>query len=302
MLLSTLLAAANPVDHVVDKPIFDGVISMHIVTLVVAAALLVWVMNVAAKAIATGPEEMGVDRYITKGKFAHVIEVIVLYLRDTVIRPQLGDRTNVFLPYLLTVFFFILINNLTGLVPLMDLQHLFGMHETPLGGTPTGNFAVTTGLATIAFLVININGIRRLGVKDFLMHFTGGVPFSIGMIPVILIMIPVEIMGLIIKPAALAIRLFANMTAGHVLLAVLMGFTAGGLNALGLVKGGPITLISIVAAVAIMFLELFVAFLQAFIFMFLTTLFIAQLDHHHGHDDEHAHDAHDNLAGAPAHA
>lgn len=284
MLHPITLAADNPVSHVLDVPIAGDWLTMHIVTLVIAAAALIWIMHVAANAIATGPETQGHERYIAKGRFSQVIEVIVLYLRDKVIRPQLGPDTNRFLPYLLTVFFFILLNNLMGLVPLLDIQHLFGLHTTVVGGTPTGNFAVTTGLATIAFLVININGIRRLGIKEYLKHFTGGVPFSIGMIPVILIMIPVEIMGLIIKPAALAIRLFANMTAGHVLLAVLMGFTAGSLNALGMFGGGAISVLSILAAIAIMFLEIFVATLQAFIFMFLTCLFIAQLNHHH-HDD-----------------
>jgi len=286
MLTTTSLAASNPVTHVLDTPLVGDFLTMHMVTLVVAALLLIWVMNIAAKAIATGPDSQGHDRYVTKGAFSHMIEVIVLYLRNTVIRPQLGPDTDKFLPYLLTVFFFILINNLLGLVPLLDIQHLFGLHTTWIGGTATGNFAVTTGLATIAFLVININGLRRLGVKEYLKHFTGGVPFSLGMLPVILIMIPVEIMGLIIKPAALAIRLFANMTAGHVLLAVLFGFTLQSLEALGPAGGGVISLISIVAAIAIMFLEIFVALLQAFIFMFLTCLFIAQLNHHHGDDHE----------------
>lgn len=289
MFLPTVLAASDPISHVVDKPIVGG-FSMHVVTLIVAALLVVWALMVAAKAIDTGSESEGHDRYVTKGVFSQMIEVIVLYLRDTVIRPQLGADTNKFLPYLLTLFFFILFNNLIGLVPLMDVQHLFGLHNLYIGGTATGNLAVTAALATVAFFVINVSGLIHLGPKQYLMHFTGGVPVTLGMIPVILIMIPVEIMGMFIKPAALAIRLFANMTAGHVLLAVLMGFTAAGLDALGPAGGAPITLISLVAAVGIMFLEIFVAFLQAFIFMFLTALFIAQFRHHHEEDHaEHAH-------------
>lgn len=289
MFLPTILAASDPISHVVDKPIAGG-FSMHVVTLIVAALLVVWALNVAAKAIGTGEGDSN-DRFVTKGPFAQMIEVVVLYLRDTVIRPQLGADTGRFLPFLLTLFFFILFNNLLGLVPLLDLQHLFGIHTTFIGGTATGNLAVTAALATVAFFVINISGLLHLGPKQYLMHFTGGVPVTLGMIPVILIMIPVEIMGMFIKPAALAIRLFANMTAGHVLLAVLMGFTAAGLKAIGPVGGAPITLISLLAAVAIMFLEIFVAFLQAFIFMFLTTLFIAQFRHHHDHEEhaEHAH-------------
>lgn len=287
MFLPTLLAASDPMSHVVDRPLAGG-LSMHVITLVVAAVLVVFLLNVAAKAISTGSESQGVDRYITKGAFSQVIEVMVLYLRDAVIKPQLGAATNRYLPYLLTLFFFILVNNLMGLVPLLDIQHLFGLHTTFIGGTATGNLAVTAALATVAFFVINISGIIHLGPVSYFKHFTGGVPFSIGMIPVILILIPVEIMGMFIKPGALAIRLFANMTAGHVLLAVLMGFTAAGIGSLGPLLGSPITLIAIAAAVAIMFLELFVAFLQAFIFMFLTTLFIAQFRHHHEPHEEHA--------------
>ncbi|MFG0256441.1 MAG: F0F1 ATP synthase subunit A [Phycisphaerales bacterium JB043] len=287
MLWTTVLAAANPIDHVIDKQLPGG-LSMHVVTMVVVALLLIWVMNIAAKAIATGPEEKGVDRYVTKGALAHMIEVIVIYMRDKVFEPQLGERTITFLPYLLTLFFFILFMNLFGLVPLLDLQHLVGIHTTWLGGTATGNIAVTAALAIIAFFVINIAGLKELGVKGYLMHLTGGVPLTIGMLPVVLILIPVEIMGIFIKPSALAIRLFANMTAGHVLLAVLMGFTGQALSGLGFLGGAPVTIISVLAAVCIMFLEIFVAFLQAFIFAFLTCLFIAQLSHHDDHHEEHA--------------
>jgi len=99
-------------------------------------------------------------------------------------------------------------------------------------------------------------------------------------------------MGLIVKPAALTIRLFANMTAGHILLAVLIGFVAAAPQAIGLLGGAPVSLVAFLGAVAIMFLELFVAFLQAFIFMFLTTLFIAQMSHHH-HDEHHGAEAYD---------
>ncbi|MCA9307652.1 MAG: F0F1 ATP synthase subunit A, partial [Phycisphaerales bacterium] len=182
-------------------------------------------------------------------------------------------------------------NNLLGLMPLLDIQHLFGhyalgnTHFAVLGGTATGNIAVTFALAIVAFFVIQIAGIRSAGVGGWLKHLTAGAPWYIWPI-----MIPVEIMGTFIKPAALAIRLFANMTAGHVLLAVLLGFTGmfllnpdGGWN---LLVGGPVTIVAVSGAVAIMFLELFVAFLQAFIFMFLTTLFIAQMMHHE-HDEHH---------------
>lgn len=298
---TTLAAAAtdngpDPLSHVTDKVLLKiggvPVLTMNMVTMTLLAGLLIWTMTIAAKAISTGPEAQGNERYITKGRFAQLIEVVVLYLRDTIIRPQLGDAANRFTPYLLTLFFFILFNNVFGLVPLLDLQHLvfwglskvssFDAHApTWVGGTATGNIAVTAALAVIAFIIIQINGLRSSGLKGWAAHFLGGAPAYLAPI-----MIPVEIMGMIIKPFALAIRLFANMTAGHTLVATLLMFTGMGLKAVGLLGGAPITLVSVIALIPLMFLELFVAFLQAFIFMFLTTVFIAQLMHHH--HDEHA--------------
>lgn len=283
MMSLLLLAADNPVEHVVDKPLPGLPITMHVMNMIVCAVLLVVTMMAAARAIGTGPESEGNERYVTKGRFGQLVEVFVEYLMGNVIRPQLGEKANTFAPFLLTMFFFILYNNLLGLIPLQDLQHLMGLHNSWIGGTATGNIAVTAALAVITFVVIQVNGIRSLGLPTYLKHYMGGAPPALA-----IIMIPVEIMGTFIKPFALAVRLFANMTAGHVLLATLLMFCTLGLKALGVVFGGGITVVSILASIPIMFLELFVAFLQAFIFMFLSTLFISQLSHHH--HDEHEHD------------
>jgi F-type H+-transporting ATPase subunit a len=292
-----LLASTNPLDHVVDKPLPGG-LSMHVVTMVIVAVLLVVTLMKAANAIATGPESQGNERYMTKGAFSQVIEVIVLYLRDTIIRPQLGEATDKFLPYLLTLFFFVLYNNLFGLLPLLDLQHLFGVHTTWFGGAATANIAVTAALALISFVVIQVTGLRSNGFKGWAKHFLGGAPVYLAPI-----MVPVEIMGMILKPFALAIRLFANMTAGHTLLATLLMFTVLAFKGLGVAGGTGITLVAFLASVPLMFLELFVAFLQAFVFMFLTTVFIAQLMHHEHHDEEHADDhAHGDHGHAKDHA
>ena len=289
------LAASNPLDHVVDKALVKGdgpswastIISMNMVTMVLIAVLLIFTLKLAADAIATGPESQGNERYLTKGKFAQMIEVVVLYMRDNIIKPQLGDDTNKFLPYLLTLFFFILYNNVLGLVPLIDLQYLIGLKATPVGGTATANIAVTAALALIAFIVIQVSGLRASGLKGWTSHFLGGAPVYLAPI-----MVPVEVMGMFIKPFALAIRLFANMTAGHTLLATLLMFTLLAFQGLGPVWGTGVSFVSFLGMVPLMFLELFVAFLQAFIFMFLTTVFIAQLRHHdHHHDEEHG-DAH----------
>lgn len=310
----TLGAGDNPLAHVLDKPLLaplpglewaGPLLTMHTLTMLIAAALTVVVLLRAAAAISTGPESMGNERFVTKGKLNQMLEVIVVYLRDTVINAQLGPAAGrTFAPLLLSIFFFILFNNLIGLVPLLDIQHFFGglikgdPHFAVIGGTATGRLAVTAGLATVVFVIWQVNGIRSSGIGGWLKHFLGGGPVFLAPI-----MIPVEIIGMIVKPVALSLRLFANMTAGHVLLAVLLGFTAAAPKALGWFIGTPVTVVSVLASVAIMFLELFVAFLQAFIFMFLTTLFIGQLMHHH-HDD-HAHDdhhAHGHDEHKPAHA
>ncbi len=294
-----VMAAADPMGHVLDKVLIGPLpgleslgpaMTMNTLTMIVAAVLAVVALMSVAKSVGTGPESQGNERYLTKGRFAQVIEVVVLYLRDKVIYPQLGESMGRrFAPLLLTLFFFILFNNLLGLVPLLDIQHLIGTffgdsHFAIIGGTATGRLAVTAGLAVTVFIIWQVNGIIESGVGGWAKHFLGGGPWYLAPI-----MLPVEIMGMIVKPVALALRLFANMTAGHVLLAVLLGFTSAAPAALGVLFGAPVGIVALFASVAIMFLELFVAFLQAFIFMFLTTLFIAQLAHHH--HDEHAHDA-----------
>lgn len=292
-----LAAEDNPLGHVLDKTLlgpipgleqFGPALTMNTLMMVIAAAIAVLVVVSAANSIGTGPQSQGNERYLTKGRLPQFIEVIVLYLRDKVIYPQLGEGMGRrFAPLLLSLFFFILFNNLLGLVPLLDIQHLIGgltkgdWHFAVVGGTATGRLSVTAGLAVTVFIIWQINGIIASGFGGWAKHFLGGGPWYLAPI-----MLPVEIMGMFVKPVALALRQFANMTAGHVLLAVLLGFTAAAPKALGLL-GAPISIVAILAAVGIMFLELFVAFLQAFIFMFLTTLFIAQLAHHH--HDEHAH-------------
>ena len=175
--MTTITLAADPLGHVLDKTLFDtgtflGAMTMHTLTLLLAALLTIWAMSKAAKAIATGPESMGNQRYLARGPFGQVIEVITLYLRNNVIMPQLGEKQGRKLtPFLLTLFFFILFNNMLGLIPLLDLQHLIGglgwgdTHFAVIGGTATGRLAVTGALATVAFIVWQINGIRESGLN-----------------------------------------------------------------------------------------------------------------------------------------
>ncbi len=292
--------AAKVVQHVIDHPSAygfkqEGAVwywSAHMTMLLIAAAICILVGRWAARQIGTGPENDGNDRFITKNPFAHVLEIVCTFLRDEIARPLLHDKTDRFMPFLWTLFFFIWTCNLLGMVPLLDLNHLLvpsmkADHTAIIGGTATQNLWVTAALATIAFFVINISGMFSLGVKGYIEHQTAGAPWYVWPL-----LVPIELAGQFIKPIALAVRLFANMTAGHILLGQIIVFAGGGLYALtqGQVVGVVTFAFALPGAVAIFFLEVFVATLQAFIFMFLTTVFISLLQHHDEHVHEHAHE------------
>lgn len=312
MMLASLftLAQANPVDHVVNQPYYTTpsgwwLWSAHVGNLVLSGLLTLFVVLFAASRIKTGPESQGTDRYLTRGTFAHMIEVICVYLRESTVRPLMGRRTDRFMPFLWTLFLFILINNLLGLVPIADAMHLINhdwhaSHRTPFGATATQNIFVTAALAIVSAVVINVAGFRELGFGGYVKHLTAGTPSYLWPL-----MVPIEIVGTAVKPVALALRLFANMTAGHILVAVLFSFAVTGIGllskgGLNTVFGPVISIASVAFAVGVYFLELLVAFIQAFVFMFLTVVFIAQLSHHHDHEHEEAH-GHEH-AHAPAHA
>jgi F-type H+-transporting ATPase subunit a len=250
---------------------------------------------------------MGNQRFVTKGRVAQIIEVLVIGLRDQMIEPILGEKnTRRWLPFLLSLFFFILVINLYGLVPLQDLQDVLGLYSHSadgnklfyFGGTSTANINVTLALAFCAFIAIQIHSFRELGFIGWLDHLTCGLFKSSKIVyPVIPVVFAVEFAGVFIKPVALAIRLFANMMGGHILLAtVIMLPTLMGL------QGGSwfgVTLATGAFAVALTFLELFVAFLQAFVFMFLTAVFLSLMSHEeHEHEDHAAEDVAHELAHA----
>jgi F-type H+-transporting ATPase subunit a len=186
-----------------------------------------------------------------------LLEPVILFVRDDVIIPNIGPKYEKYLPYLLTVFFFILINNLLGLIPIF-----------PFGANVTGNIAVTMVLAIGTFLVTQFSG-----TKTYWKHIvaTPGVPFWL--LPIMLV---VEVIGIFSKPFALMIRLFANITAGHIVV----------LSLVGLIFIFQTVFISPVSIFFVLFmdvLELFVAFLQAYVFTLLTSLFIGlalQEEHH----------------------
>jgi F-type H+-transporting ATPase subunit a len=280
----------SPLEHIVQHPLIqrpaqvtpltpDGkitVFSDQIAMIALAGVLLVALVPLLVK---RRKGASGVDAMVPSG-FANTIEAICEYLRKEVAEPALHEHTDRFIKYIWSVFFFVLTVNVLGLLPIPVISTLFGTH---LGGTATGNIWTTATLALITMAMMVVNGLR-LGGKQYLAHFCPGPIF---MAP---LLVPVEIIGLIAKVFALAVRLFANMIAGHILLAVLLSFimSAGGISAgLGLGVG----VIVVLGSVAINFLELFVAFLQAFIFTFLTTLFIGMsvVFHHDEHEGEEGH-------------
>jgi F-type H+-transporting ATPase subunit a len=277
--------AESPLEHIVQHPLIerpanlgpltpDGVITIfsdQIAMIALAGVLLIaFVPMMVRRRRGKGD----VEGLVPAGG-ANMIEAVCQYLRKEVAEPALHEHTDRFIKYIWSVFFFVLTVNILGLLPIPAVSSLFGTH---LGGTATGNIWVTATLAVITMAMMVVNGLR-LGGTAYIAHFCPG---PIWMAP---LLVPVEIIGLFAKVFALAVRLFANMIAGHILLAVLLSFimTAGAQSAgLGLGIAVPVVL----ASAAINLLELFVAFLQAFIFTFLTTLFIGMSVVFH-HDDHH---------------
>jgi F-type H+-transporting ATPase subunit a len=285
------ILAADPVGHVVDWPLItnaDGTlwyVSNASVMLVLGAIVTALLVIPAARRIATGVTGRSVEDYRAQGLLANMVEAVCLYLREQVFRPVLEHETDKYAPILWTFFWFILVCNLLGLVPLLDLTAMlgWGYHGHGIGGTATQSIWVTGALASLAFVFYN--GVAF--VKDpvgFLKHLTAGAPWFLWPIMVI-----VEILGMVVKPVALALRLFANMTGGHIILAVLLSFVPAVLRAFDYgAVGWGLSIIPLLGSVAIYLLEILVAFIQAFIFTFLTTLFLGQLVvHEHEEHEEH---------------
>ena len=303
-----LLAADSPLGHVVNQQEtiwneiqwvgeIGNVASTHVIMLVSGGILLLVAMLIASKRIRTGGDAEGNGRYVTKGRLAQIIEVMFLYLRDEMIQPILGEKqTRRWTPFLFTTFFFILTLNLLGMIPMQDLHHFLhhfvGKDDylPAFGGTATANINTTAVLALCAFVAIQIHSFRELGFMGWLDHLTCGLTKGPkGLLLVVPIVFAVEFAGVFIKPVALAIRLFANMMGGHILLATIIMLPS--MAQLGLEPGGgswwAVSAATGLFAMALTLLELFVAFLQAFVFMFLTAVFISLMSHEEHEEEDH---------------
>jgi F-type H+-transporting ATPase subunit a len=251
------------------QPVHIGSFSINLsptkysVFLVLAAVIVLTMLTAAA---------IGIERARKEGRaprgYAAAMEWFVLYVRDEIAIANIGKESGArYAPLVMSFFFFILVCNLLGMLP--------------WGGSPTGNLAVTGALALIAFGAIEIGGLAKLGFKGYLgtifphidgLGKTGGRIMSVALAPI-------EIMSKLVKPFALTVRLFGNMTAGHFVILALFGlvFLFGHLGAFSVGIG----IVTAAVVVGVMFLELLVAVLQAYVFALLTAVFIGLMQHEH---------------------
>jgi F-type H+-transporting ATPase subunit a len=284
---------SNPLEHVIQHPLITvpadlgsltpdhriTLLSNHIVMMITTGVLLMLLLPLFVKKRRGVPGQDEVGSLVPAGP-ANFLEAICEYLRKEVVQPTLGEHTDRFVKYIWTLFFFVLASNLLGLIPLSTVTPLVGLH---IGGTATGNIWVTGTLALITFVMFVFNGFRLAG-WDYVKHFAPG---PIWLAP---LLVPIEILGQFSKAFALAIRLFANMLAGHIMLAVLVSFILAAGSSMGAGVGLAVAVPVIAGAIGITLLEILVAVLQAFIFAFLSALFIGQavVVHHEpaGHHGE----------------
>ncbi|MEX1188303.1 MAG: F0F1 ATP synthase subunit A [Bacteroidia bacterium] len=245
--------------------IVDLSITKNVLTIFFVCLLMLYIFISVARAYKKNPGKA------PKG-LQSFMEPLIVFVRDDIARPNIGKKYERFMPYLLTVFFFIWIANLLGLVPVL-----------PGGANLTGNIAITLTLAAFTFIITTINGNK---------HYWGHI-FAMPGVPgwVLIILTPIEILGLFLRPFVLMIRLFANITAGHIIalafFSLIFIFGNGG-ESVG--AGLGVGVASWAFTVFMMFLELLVAFLQAFVFTLLSAVYIGSAveeAHHDNHVEHH---------------
>ncbi|HKC67494.1 MAG TPA: F0F1 ATP synthase subunit A [Bacteroidia bacterium] len=250
-----------------ESGIIDLSITKNVVSLFVSAFLLLWVFLSVAKAYKnrTGQAPKGLQSFV---------EPLIMFVRDDVAKPSIGAKYEKFMPYLLTVFFFIFINNLLGLIPIF-----------PGGANLTGNIAVCAVLACLTLVIIFANSNGHYWRRIFAMP---GVPAW-----VLIILTPIELLGVVLRPFVLMIRLFANITAGHIIaLAFFSLIFIFGEMSTG--AGLGVSILSVAFTVFMGLMELLVAFLQAYVFTLLSAMYfgaaVEEGHHDHAHDEHHGHE------------
>jgi F-type H+-transporting ATPase subunit a len=278
----------SSIDHpLIHLPTLFGIdfsVTKHVFMLWLVAALVFVVVTTAVR------RYLRQDRPIPSG-FMNALEVVVVFVRDTIVEPNVGRKwVKTWTPLLLTLGLFILAANAIGLVPIFDVLSLLNhtvlhlpeqsfMAQVLHGGTTaTGNFNVTAALATITFVTIIIAGARAHG---FVQHWKNLVPHGLPL-PVTIMLIPIEIMGMLVRPFALTMRLAANMTGGHIAILAILSFVfifteLSGQALIGIGVGVP----SLVLAALLSALEIIVVAVQAYVFTLLSAVFIGMAIHAH---------------------
>jgi F-type H+-transporting ATPase subunit a len=322
--MNLLIAAANPIEHAVahrlhehwlirmpfslfgkDVPAlnikdgnYDFYITNHLMMTAVVGVLLVLVATFAASRISASRGK-GLERFQTKGRIAQLFETICAFIRDEVAAPNLHGLTDKYIYYIWTVFFFILFANVLGVIPIgYILQLITGdSHFSHWGGSATGNLSLTMGLALLSLIAIMYIGITETSPQAFFNHFNPIGWEDKKMLPISLMLYVLEWFSLFVKCFVLAMRLFGTMMAGHLVLAAFVGLIFAARTAVGDGAAFAVSVPVVLVGTALTLLELFICFLQAFIFTFLTVLFISatavhEHDEHLDHDPDALNDSH----------
>ncbi|MBC8346148.1 MAG: F0F1 ATP synthase subunit A [Candidatus Marinimicrobia bacterium] len=282
----------NIIHHVSNSDIQHPIVHLpHIFGIdmsVTKHVLMLWIVAVLVSVAIIIP----IRKYLRQGKgqpsgLANGIESVVQFIRDSIVAPNVGPKwVNTWTPLILTFFFFILFSNAIGMVPIFDVLGVFNRFVLGVpssdshnfingilhgGVTATGNFNVTAALATITFFTIIIAGTKAHG---FIQHWKNLAPHGLAW-PIYIILIPIEIIGMFVRPFALTMRLAANMTGGHIAILAILSFMAIFADIFqNVLIGVGMAVVSIPMAVAINGLEIIVVIVQAYVFTLLSAVFI----------------------------
>jgi F-type H+-transporting ATPase subunit a len=236
----------------------DLSITRNVFTLLFSATLLITLILYVARSYKKSV-------YGVKNKFVCFIEMMVMMMNDDVIKPCVGKDYKKYSPYLLTLFFFILINNFMGIIPIF-----------PFGANLSGNIVFTLTLAVITFIIVNLSGTREYWKEIFWPDVPLAMKFPVPFFPLL------EVIGVFTKPFALTIRLLANMTAGHSIILGLISIIFVTVK-MGTTANISLTFVSVFLGIFISFIELLVAFIQAYVFTLLSAVYIglAKIEPHH---------------------
>jgi F-type H+-transporting ATPase subunit a len=274
----------HPLLHLPTIAGIDLSVTKHVLMLWLVAATVLILVSWAVR------RYLKQERPIPSG-FMNALEAVVEYVRDSIVLPNVGKKwVNTWTPFVLTLFVFILASNAVGLLPIFDLLALinhtvihapedsFLAQVTHGGTTATANFNVTAALATLTFFAIIVAGTKAHG---FVQHWLNLVPHGLAA-PIYIILIPIEVMGMFVRPFALTMRLAANMTGGHIAILAILSFVFMFAEMFGTALAGiGIGLVSVPMAALISGLEVIVVLVQAYVFALLTAVFIGMAIHVH---------------------